>query len=86
MGRSLAPLLILAIMAGCAHSPPAASGCHVESGWLDATNGCSARAGYPDCYKVCPDGSRTRVQNLGQHGQTQTQTPPQSQSSGDTGR
>ena len=64
MRRVLAYLLTLAIIAGCAHSPSAAPGCHVESGWLDASNGCYARAGYPDCYQVCPDGSRTRLQNV----------------------
>lgn len=58
MRRSI--FALLAILAGCAHSPSNA-GCYVESGWLDATNGCSVRAGYPDCYEVCPDGTRVRV-------------------------
>lgn len=53
-------------IAGCAHSHPSASttgACYTESGWLDATNGCSIRAGYPDCYLVCPNkGTRVRVE------------------------
>jgi hypothetical protein len=37
-------------------------GCYTESGWLDSSEGCFAREGYPDCYLVCPDaGTRTRV-------------------------
>lgn len=57
-------LAIAAIAAGCAHVPPSADArhCYTESGWLDSANGCSARAGYPDCYLVCPEaGTRTRV-------------------------
>jgi hypothetical protein len=61
MRLTCALILAAAVMAGCAHNAP--SDCHVESGWLDATNGCSARAGYPDCYQVCANGSRVRVQN-----------------------
>jgi hypothetical protein len=79
MRHALACLLILAIVVGCAHSAPTPPGCHVESGWLDASNGCSARAGYPDCYQVCPDGSRTPLQKLGQ---PQGQTRPPGQTSG----
>jgi hypothetical protein len=61
MDRLLAIIAVLALLAACAQNPPLKTGCHVESGWLDATNGCSARAGYPDCYQVCPDGSRVKV-------------------------
>jgi hypothetical protein len=57
-------MTLIAVLCGCVH-PGAPAGCHVESGWLDATNGCSARAGYPDCYRVCPDGSRVRIDNTG---------------------
>lgn len=63
------PLLpVVAVIAGCAHAGahPAKVDCYVESGWLDSTNGCSARAGYPDCYRVCADGSRVRVQDAAQ--------------------
>ncbi len=67
MIRFVISLIAAGAVAGCAHthSPPTASGtkdCYVESGWLDATNGCSIRAGYPDCYLVCPDqGTRKRL-------------------------
>lgn len=48
--------LVTAGAAGCAstdsHAP---NKCFAESGYLDSTNGCSARAGYPDCYLVCPE-------------------------------
>jgi len=58
------PLLAWFIAAGaavgCSYLRPssdlsAPNRCYAESGWLDSTNGCSARAGYPDCYLVCPD-------------------------------
>jgi hypothetical protein len=53
------------VMAGCGgiRKPESAGApernCYLESGWLDATNGC-AGSGYPDCYLVCP-GSRKRL-------------------------
>ena len=57
MARSIALLMLMvAGAAGCASADPhAPSKCFAESGYLDSTNGCSARAGYPDCYLVCPD-------------------------------
>jgi hypothetical protein len=50
----------------CAHQPTAAAtsgaDCYTESGWLDSSNGCSVRAGYPDCYLICPkDGTRRKL-------------------------
>jgi hypothetical protein len=51
-------------LCACAHQPVTASTpishCYTESGWLDATNGCSIRAGYPDCYLVCPENGTRR--------------------------
>ena len=46
--------------AGCAHTAPSPGAsaplkCYTESGYLDSTNGCSERAGFPDCYLVCPE-------------------------------
>jgi hypothetical protein len=35
--------------------------CEDQSGWLDAINRCAARAGYPDCRKVCADGTSERL-------------------------
>jgi hypothetical protein len=66
MARVLYLLVGIGAVVGCAHtSAPESSApnqCYVESGWLDATNGCSARAGYPDCYEVCPKaGTRERL-------------------------
>jgi hypothetical protein len=61
MHRTLTCLLVAGVLVGCAHTPRTAQNCWVESGWLDSSNGCSARAGYPDCYQVCADGSRMRV-------------------------
>lgn len=57
--RVLAALIAI-LSAGCSELHPAeqasATGhCFVESGYLDSTNGCSIRAGYPDCYLICPD-------------------------------
>jgi hypothetical protein len=65
MMRALA-MLLSAVIAGCATAPQAnnrpSGSCYTESGYLDSTNGCSIREGYPDCYLVCPDaGTRTRV-------------------------
>jgi hypothetical protein len=65
------------IVIGCALAPNQAKvDCYVESGWLDSTNGCSARAGYPDCYRVCADGSRVRVQNVGEADAASKAAPP----------
>jgi len=62
MARLLSSLLAAGSMIGCTHTPATAhQDCHVESGWLDSTNGCSDRADYPDCWKVCADGTRVRV-------------------------
>lgn len=62
MRRLLSCLFAAGVTAACTHAPLNAHGeCHVESGWLDATNGCSVRADYPDCWKVCADGTRERV-------------------------
>lgn len=60
MRRILIVLLALDAAAGCSYlrpssDPSAPNRCYTESGYLDSTNGCSARAGYPDCYLVCPD-------------------------------
>jgi hypothetical protein len=72
-------LMVVVVLPGCAHQIPndAKANCHVESGWLDSTSGCSARAGYPDCYRVCPDGSRVRVQNEGDADAPPKAPPPQ---------
>lgn len=66
------------IVAGCAHVPAdqARTDCHVEAGWLDSTSGCSATAGYPDCYRVCRDGSRVRVENEGYADMSPKTQPP----------
>lgn len=70
MKSALALAMMIGLM-GCAHAPSAArAGCYTESGWLDSSNGCSARAGYPDCYLVCPDGTRTRVYKAADAGQS----------------
>jgi hypothetical protein len=62
MTRLLSCLLGAGLMTACVHSPTAAhQECHLESGWVDSTNGCSDRADYPDCWKVCADGTRVRV-------------------------
>lgn len=74
MRRPIASFLAAAVLAGCAHRLP--SDCHIESGWLDATNGCSARAGYPDCYQVCPNGVRVRVQNSSDLARPPQTSPP----------
>jgi hypothetical protein len=76
----LVRLLPAALMViGCAHVAPnqAKVDCYVESGWLDSTNGCSARAGYPDCYRVCADGSRVRVQDVGEADAASKAAPPE---------
>jgi hypothetical protein len=66
MRRLLVCTVVMGAVAGCAHAPSPEvtppKGCYTESGYLDSTNGCSARAGYPDCYLVCPDaGTRKRL-------------------------
>jgi hypothetical protein len=56
--------LSMVFAAGCAHRLTASEPdhCYTEAGWLDSTSGCSARAGYPDCYLVCPEsGVRRRL-------------------------
>jgi hypothetical protein len=61
MSRYVA-LILVGLAAGCAGSPRSAhEECRVEAGWLDSTNGCSEHEGYPDCWKVCADGTRVRV-------------------------
>ncbi len=60
MSRILTYILILGATTACSYlrpssDPSAPNHCYAESGYLDSTNGCSARAGYPDCYLVCPD-------------------------------
>jgi hypothetical protein len=77
MRRTITSLFLVGVLAACVHDSKTTQNCWVESGWLDSTNGCSARAGYPDCYKVCADGSRTRVDG------TQTNSKP-AQDSGQT--
>lgn len=60
--RTISGLLIAGSGAGCAHNATStAQNCWIEPGWLDSSNGCMARAGYEDCYKVCADGTRTRM-------------------------
>jgi hypothetical protein len=67
MFRIFACVLIIGAAAGCASARSAAGAntpndCYVESGYLDSTNGCSIRAGYPECYLVCPrEGTRKRL-------------------------
>jgi putative VirB-like lipoprotein len=67
MRRLLVYLVVAATVAGCSHLPPSSDAsapnrCYTESGYLDSSNGCSQRAGYPDCYLVCPDaGTRKRL-------------------------
>jgi len=65
------PVILIAVAlwatAGCSYlrpstDPSAPNRCYTESGWVDSSNGCSERAGYPDCYLVCPDkGTRKRL-------------------------
>jgi hypothetical protein len=67
MYRVLVWVVVVCATAGCSYvrpssDPSAPNRCYVESGWLDSSNGCSVRAGYPDCYLVCPDkGTRERL-------------------------
>ncbi len=67
MLRPVSLLLLISAAGGCtileaSKDPGAPNRCYAESGYLDSTNGCSARAGYPDCYLVCPDkGTRNRL-------------------------
>lgn len=64
MTRAGATALLLAMLAACADTPR--GGCYAESGWLDSSQGCSERAGYPDCYLVCPqDQQRIRLGSPG---------------------
>ena len=67
MYRIVACLLAAGAILGCAHAPQSSDAlgpCFVESGWLDSSNGCSIRAGYSDCYLVCPKvGGRVRVED-----------------------
>ncbi len=65
MVRIIALLMAVGGTAGCAYMTAHSSeNCYVESAWLDSSNGCSVRAGYPDCYLVCPHaGSRVRVED-----------------------
>ena len=66
MYRVLVWVVVVCATAGCSYvrpssDPSAPNRCYVESGWLDSSNGCSVRAGYPDCYLVCPDKGRESV-------------------------
>jgi hypothetical protein len=67
MFRMLLCLVAIGGIVGCAQlrpssDPNAANKCYTESGYLDSTNGCSVREGYPDCYLVCPDkGTRRKL-------------------------
>ncbi len=67
MYRVLVWVVAVGATAGCSYlrpssDPSAPNRCYVESGWLDSSNGCSVRAGYSDCYLVCPDkGTRERL-------------------------
>jgi hypothetical protein len=62
MTRLLSCILGACVLAGCVDTPRQAhQDCHLESGWVDSTQGCSERAGYADCWKVCADGTRTRL-------------------------
>jgi len=67
MFRILVCVIGLGAIVGCSSLRPSADAsapnrCYTESGYLDSTNGCSVRAGYPDCYLVCPDqGTRKRL-------------------------
>jgi len=67
MLRILVCMLAIGASGGCSalkasSDPSAPNQCYVESGWVDSSNGCSIRAGYPDCYLVCPDkGTRKRL-------------------------
>jgi hypothetical protein len=66
MTRLITLLLAAGATAGCAHTDDPRQDCHVEAGYLDSTNGCSEREGYPDCYKVCADGTRTKLGSTSQ--------------------
>ena len=71
MFRMLLCLVAIGGTVGCAQlrpssDPNAPNKCYTESGYLDSTNGCSVREGYPDCYLVCPDkGTRRKLQARG---------------------
>lgn len=57
-------LIAASAVCACVHQPQTAAtpagDCYTESGWLDSANGCSMRAGYPDCYLVCPSSGTRR--------------------------
>jgi hypothetical protein len=67
MARVSFVLFTLALVAACAQlkpskDPDAPNQCYTEPGYLDSTNGCSERAGFPDCYLVCPNkGTRKKL-------------------------
>jgi hypothetical protein len=62
MTRLLSCLLAVGVTAGCVQTPRNThEECRLEAGWLDSTAGCAEHEGYPDCWKVCADGSRERV-------------------------
>jgi hypothetical protein len=58
----ISTLAVVSAVTGCVDKPrQAREDCHLESGWLDSTDGCSERNGYADCWKACADGTRTRL-------------------------
>lgn len=66
MFRAAMSVITACGICACVHQPQTAgtlpTDCYTESGWLDSTNGCSVRAGYPDCYLVCPgNGTRRKL-------------------------
>jgi hypothetical protein len=66
MFRAAIAIIAACSACACVHQPQAAAtpttDCYTESGWLDSSNGCSVRAGYPDCYLVCPgNGTRRKL-------------------------
>lgn len=67
MVKQICLIAALATTAACtsmhtAKDSNAPKQCYTESGWIDSSNGCSERAGFPDCYLVCPDqGTRRKL-------------------------